>query len=141
MPAPPEQPIDRGQALFWTRRSKQARLVSTFRPRREMQRHSRKYVEGELGEGKSFYFRGPDRALNLRAQNLVLFLQIAEGIDDATWLHHLRAGDYSRWLRDSIKDDELADEVATAERDAALTASESRQRVMEAIDRRYTGTA
>jgi hypothetical protein len=56
-------------------------------------------------------------------------------------LHHLHAGDYSRWLRDSIKDDELANQVATAERDAALTASESRQRVMEAIDRRYTGTA
>jgi hypothetical protein len=106
-----------------------------------MQRHSRKYVEGELGEDKSFYFRGPDGSLNLRAQNLLLFLQIAEGIDDATWLHHLRAGDYSRWLRDSIKDDDLADEVASAEKDAALTALDSRRRVREAIDRRYTGAA
>jgi hypothetical protein len=137
-PEPPAQPIDRGKALFWTRRSKQPRLVSTFRPRQETQRHSRKYVEGELGEDKSFYFRGPDGALNLRAQNLVLFLQMAEGIDDATWLHHLRAGDYSRWLRDSIKDDELANEVASAERDATLAASESRRRIKEAIERRYT---
>lgn len=106
-----------------------------------MQRHSRKYVEGELGEDKSFYFRGPDGSLNLRAQNLVLFLQIAEGIDDSTWLHHLRAGDYSRWLRDSIKDDDLADEIASAEKDRTLTASESRRWVREAIDRRYTGAA
>jgi hypothetical protein len=63
---------------------------------------------------------------------------MAEGIDDATWLHHLRAGDYSRWLRDSIKDDELANEVASAERDATLAASESRRRIKEAIERRYT---
>jgi len=116
-------------------------VVSTFRPQREMQRHSRKYVEGELGEDKSFYFRGPDQALNLRAQNLVLFLQIAEGIDETIWLHHLRAGDYSRWLRDSIKDDELANDVAGIERDAALTASQSRGRVKEAIEHRYSGAA
>lgn len=140
-PESPAQPVGRDQALFWTRRSKAAQLVLTCRPRREIQRHSRKYVEGQLGEDKSFFFRGPDDSLNLRAQNLLLFLQIAEGIDDATWLHHLRAGDYSRWLRDSIKDDELADEVANAEKDANLTASESRRRVREAIDRRYTAAA
>jgi hypothetical protein len=41
---------------------------------------------------ESRYFRGPEGRLNLRAKNLALFLQIAEGIDDSTWLHHLRAG-------------------------------------------------
>ena len=45
---------------------------------------------------KSFYFRGPENALNLRAQNLMIFLQMAAGVDEATWLHHLHAGDYSR---------------------------------------------
>jgi hypothetical protein len=132
---------DRRKALLWNRPSNEVRAVTIFPPRHEMQRHSRKYVEGELGEDKSFYFRGPNGALNQRAQNLVLFLQIAERVDDATWLHHLRAGDYSRWLRDSIKDNDLADEVANVERDAILTASESRQRIKEAIDRRYTGAA
>src|SRR5512147_922046 len=73
---------------------------------RRRRRHIRKYAEGQLGEDKSFYFRGPDNRLNLRAQNLNMFVQIAEGVDDATWLHHLRAGDYSRWLRDAIKDGE-----------------------------------
>ena len=58
-----------------------------------------------------------------------------------TWLYHLRAADYSRWLRESIKDDELADDVASAEKDPTLTASESRRRVREAIVRRYTGAA
>ena len=61
---------------------------------------------------KSFYFTGPLNRLNLRAQNLAMFTQIAEGIDDETWLYHLRRGDYSQWMRDAIKDDEMADEVA-----------------------------
>src|SRR6266446_10126510 len=57
-------------------------------PHAQRLRHSRKYAEGELGEDKSFYFRGQEGSLNLRAQNLVLFLQIAEGVDDGTWLYH-----------------------------------------------------
>ena len=97
--------------------------------------------EGELGEDKSFYFRGPDSALNLRAQNLALFLQIAEGIDDRTWLHHLRTGDYSKWLSDKIKDGELADDIACIEKDESLTPLESRRRIKEAIERRYTSPA
>jgi hypothetical protein len=36
------------------------------------------------GVDKSFFFRGPDAALYLRAQNLSTFLQLAEGVDDAT---------------------------------------------------------
>ena len=39
----------------------------------------------------------------------MMFLHIAEGIDDRTWKHHLEAGDYSEWFRDKVKDDELAD--------------------------------
>jgi hypothetical protein len=140
-PVPFGQSIDRGQGIFWNRRSHEPRVISAIHPRQERQRHSRKYAEGELGEDKSFYFRGPDGALNLRAQNLTLFLQIAEGIDDRTWLHHLRAGDYSQWLRDKISDGELADDVARTERDEALTPLESRRRIKEAIERRYTSPA
>jgi hypothetical protein len=140
-PPPFGQTIDRAQALFWSRRSGKLRLVSTIEPRQDRQRHSRKYAEGELGEDKSFYFRGPDGALNLRAQNLAIFLQIAEGVDDRTWLHHLRAGDYSHWLSDKIKDGELAEDVARIEGDEALTPLESRRRIKEAIESRYTGAA
>ena len=39
----------------------------------------------------------------------MLFMQMAEGVDDATWLYHLQQGDYVRWFRDKIKDEELAD--------------------------------
>jgi hypothetical protein len=122
----------------WERRERGLRRVRIHAPRQHLRRHTRKYAEGELGENRSFYFRGPEGRLNLRAQNLALFLQIAEGIDDSTWLHHLRAGDYSRWLAESIKDLELAREVALIEKNEALDASESRARVKEAIDRGYT---
>jgi hypothetical protein len=42
------------------------------------------------------YFRGPRAALDLRAQNLSTFLQLAGGVDDDAWLNHLRAGEYSK---------------------------------------------
>jgi hypothetical protein len=83
----------------------------------------------------------PDGALSLRVQNLSLFLQIAAGVDDRTWLHHLRAGDYSAWIREAIKDEDLADEFAAIEHDSGLSAADSRARIKEAVDRRYTGPA
>ncbi|MFZ3235903.1 MAG: HAD-IIB family hydrolase [Stellaceae bacterium] len=136
-----DRPLERGEALLWERGTNAARRVNTIRPRAERLRHQRKYAEGELGPDKSFYFRGPQGSLNLRAQNLNLFVQIGDGVDDETWLHHLRAGDYSRWLGDAIGDGELAAEVAAIESDDALDAGESRARIKDAISRRYTAPA
>ena len=113
----------------------------TARPTGDKQRHRRKYAEGELSDVKSFWFRGPDDRLNLRAQNLGLFVQLGEGVDDDTWLYHLRQGDYSRWIRDSISDPDLASIVAGVEEDAEATAADSRRRIRDAIDRRYTAPA
>ena len=72
------------------------------------------------------------------AQNLVLFLQMAEGVDDGTWLHHLRRGDYSVWFREGIKDDDLAAEAARIEAKPHSTAQESRSAIRKAIENRYT---
>ncbi len=106
--------------------------------RTERRRHQRKYAEGELGTDKSFYFRGPEGTLNLRAQNLILFLQLADGVDDATWLYHLHQGDYSRWFRDSVNDAGLAAEAAQIEARRDLSASASRALIRSAIEQRYT---
>jgi hydroxymethylpyrimidine pyrophosphatase-like HAD family hydrolase len=125
--------------FYWNRHSGVARWVEADRPRQDLKRHARKYATGELGEDKSFYFRGPKKALNLRAQNLEVFLQIADGVDDATWLHHLHRGDYARWFREAIKDDELAAE-AEALQDGADPRS-TRARLREIIERRYTAPA
>jgi len=99
-------------------------------------RHTRKYATGELPPERSFYFRGPEGKLNLRAQNLFIFLQLADGVDDATWDYHLRRGDYSQWFRERIKDDELAAEAAAVETDMALTPAESRERLRTAVEGR-----
>ncbi|MFC0407250.1 hypothetical protein [Roseomonas elaeocarpi] len=100
-------------------------------------RHRRKYAQGHLGEDTSFFFRGPDAKLNLRAHNLTLFVQMGEGLDEETWQHHRQQGDYSRWLRDCVKDEELAAEVEAVERsDAPFT--EARAAMGDIIQRRYT---
>jgi hypothetical protein len=131
--------LGRDEVLAWFRdRSRPPLVIKADRPRQARKRHTRKYAEGQLGEDRSFYFRGPDGALKLRAQNLVLFVQIAEGVDDRTWEHHRRAGDYSRWFRDAIKDEELAQEAAAIEADAGLDPRQSRDRIKEAVLKRYT---
>src|SRR5438034_6707637 len=112
--------------------------IRTLPPRSEHRRHVRKYATGELGEDKSFYFRGPDGQLNLRAQNLALFIQLAHGVDDETWLHHLRSGDYSRWFREAIKDEGLAAEAVGVESQDGLDPRDSRELIRAAIERRYT---
>ena len=112
-----------------------------YTPHFERRRHVRKYAAGELGPDKSFFFRGPDAKLNLRAQNLQMFLQVADGVDDETWLYHLRRGDYARWFREAIKDDGLADEAAGLETGEGVDPAVSRSRVRAAIESRYTAAA
>jgi hypothetical protein len=122
-------------------RAQPIEAVTPRKPKEKQKRHARKYAEGNLGEDKSFWFRGPDNILKLRAQNLSTFLQMGEGVDDRTWLHHLHAGEYSRWFRDAIKDDDLAAEAGAVEADQSLSAHESRARIKDIIERRYTAPA
>ncbi|WP_081158252.1 HAD family hydrolase [Ensifer aridi] len=143
--APPDgldDPLEDDEVLFWRRSPPEpVRRIRVEQPRQARKRHTRKYAEGQLGEEASFYFRGPKNEMNLRAHNLMIFLQIAEGIDDKTWEHHLRRGDYSKWFEERIGDEELALETAGIEEDRSLSPAESRQRLAEAVRRRYTAPA
>ncbi len=131
--------LESGEALLWHRQhAAEPVRIRIEPPQSERRRHRRKYAEGELGPDKSFYFRGPEGKLNLRAQNLMLFLQLAEGVDDHTWMYHLRQGDYSRWFRDAIKDAELAEAVGHIERRPEASPTESRTEIRAAIEERYT---
>jgi hydroxymethylpyrimidine pyrophosphatase-like HAD family hydrolase len=132
---------DEGGLAWLVRRGTPPLRFRPAEPAADRRRHQRKYAEGELGEDKSFYFRGPEGRLNLRAQNLELFMQLADGIDDETWEYHLRRGDMSRWFRDAIKDDALAAEAAGVEGRHDLPARESRAQIRQAIQRRYTTPA
>lgn len=105
--------------------------------RAERLRHRRKYAEGDL-RWHSFYFRGPDGRHNLKAQNLAVFCQIAQGIDEITWLYHLRRSDYSRWFRHAVKDEHLASEAERVERRVDLSPWQTREMIRELVHARYT---
>jgi len=63
---------------------------------------------------------------------------LAEGVDDEAWNFHLRNGDYSSWFRRIIKDEELARQAEEIEADAAMSLEDSRQRIRQAVESRYT---
>jgi hydroxymethylpyrimidine pyrophosphatase-like HAD family hydrolase/energy-coupling factor transporter ATP-binding protein EcfA2 len=131
-----------GEMMVWQLPESNGPEKVTLEPAKiELRRHKRKYAAGQLGEDKSFYFRGPQGKLNIRAQNLNLFAQIAEGVDEETWSYHLKQNDYSEWLREAVKDDAVADEIAMVERNTKLPPAESRARILETIRKHYTGPA
>src|SRR5262249_54549565 len=123
------------------RSPRESRRVRMTPSKAERRRHIRKYAEGELPQERSFYFRGPEQKLNLRCQNLILFLQTGDGVDDDTWLYHLRRGDYSQWFRERNKAPGLADEAAAIERDESLSAAQSREKIRTIVERSYTRPA
>jgi HAD superfamily hydrolase (TIGR01484 family) len=139
-PVPAVREIERlatGQALYWRVGEPDTAVIRIEPPKHERRRHSRKYAEGNLGQARSFYFRGAEAKLNLRAHNLQMFVQLGDGVDDDTWQYHRRCGDYSRWFRDQVKDDQLAREAEAIER-SELTASDSRAAIRAAVEQRYT---
>lgn len=128
-----------GEAVFWRRSDGSGpRVFKVLLPKAEHRRHLRKYAEGELAPDRSFYFRGPDGKLNLRAQNLNLFTQLAGGVDDETWMFHLSQGDYSAWFEEVIKDEDLAETTRQVEKESGLTPQDSRDKIAAAIEERYT---
>jgi len=143
VPPVPDVELEQGEMIAWWRR-RNGSAPFWFRslpPKTERRRHRRKYADGELPPEGSFFFRGPDGKLNLRAQNLQMFLQIADGVDDDTWMFHLRKEDYSEWFKSRIKDPDLADAVKEIEKDNGISPEESRKRIREKVEERYTGEA
>ncbi len=125
--------------ILWSRRTDKPPVAVRIIPAKaEHHRHVRKYAEGTLPDERCFYFRGPHGKLNLKAQNLMLFIQIAEGVDDETWLFHLQAGDYSQWFRKDIHDDRLADAASTIEKSPNPSPATTRQKMRELIEQHYT---
>jgi hydroxymethylpyrimidine pyrophosphatase-like HAD family hydrolase len=128
-----------GTAVVWKRSEPERLLVISTTPgKSELRRHVRKYAEGELAPEKSFYFTGPEGRQNLRAQNLMTFAALSDGVDDETWHYHLGRHDYSNWMQVSIGDDELAEAVRKTEDDSSLSPRESRDAIIAAVRQRYT---
>ncbi len=126
------------EAIFWKRSGEALPVRFRIQPNRsKRRRHRRKYAEGELGPDRSFYFQGPEGKLNLRAQNLMVFLQLAEGLDLETWMYHLKRHDYSSWARDCIKDKTPASEIREIESTESLEHGQCLAHIKAAIASRY----
>lgn len=105
-------------------------------PKQLSQRHRKKYATGDMGDN-SFVFTGPEGRLHLVANNLMLFLHIAEGIDEETWSWHLHRHDFAAWFRDTIHDGELAAVAQSAE--AQQDPAAGRRQILTFINSKYTG--
>jgi HAD superfamily hydrolase (TIGR01484 family) len=135
-------PLPQGEGLFWAPRENASPLrFRTLLTRTERQRHIRKYAAGVIPSEHSFYFTGSEHKLCLRAQNLLLFLQIGDGVDEDTWLYHLYRGDYTNWFRLIIRDESLANAAASIALRPGLTAQEGRTLIRAAIEHSYTAPA
>lgn len=139
MPTLPSAELEKGQGLVWmAKANKKPMLVDLVRSDIDRRRHRRKYAEGQLPPDCSFYFRGPEKRLNLRVHNLMLFNQVAEGIDDETWSYHLKRHDYSKWFREQIKDDDLVEQAKLIEAEHGLSPKQSRAAMRAVIEDLYT---
>lgn len=127
-----------GDAMVWRRGGPEATVIHMKQPRTVRKRHSRKYAEGNLGPEGSFYFKGPNDRLNLKAPNLQVFLQLADGVDDETWEYHRKNGDFSKWVRAQIKDEDLAAELEQIEVNQKANPNDTRAAVRASIEARYT---
>lgn len=139
-PLIPNAGLQKGEVVVWPRSLGEAPfLVRTPVPKQVLQRHKRKYATGDMGPD-SFIFTGPEKKLRLKAANLQSFMELAEGVDDDTWTYHLQRKDYSRWMRESVNDEALAErveKVETSEPDPLRSRSE----ITRLIQLYYTGPA
>jgi hypothetical protein len=140
-PAPEtDTTLQKGEALVWHRPSGEAPfLVRTIVPQQVLQRHKRKYSTGDMGPD-SFIFTGPENKLKLKANNLQTFTELAQGVDDDTWVYHLKRHDYSTWMKECVNDDSLAEQVRKIEA-AEQDPDSSRSAIAKLIQLHYTGPA
>jgi hypothetical protein len=133
----PPLDVDKHRAIAWWRGKGLPFWFRRLPPRGEHQRHQHQYFDGNMDPDNRFYFRGPKGALNLAAGNLRTFMQLAEGVDEETWVYHLNRGDYTRWFREKIQDQELTGVTEQLQRADDVSPQDSRQRVLEMIRKLY----
>lgn len=123
-----------GEVFVFDQGSKGPPAVVTYHtPKNVQQRHKRKYAYGEMGDN-NFVFTGSEGKLSLKANNLAMFVHIAEGIDDDTWMYHLKRKDFGDWFSAFLHDDELARVAAQAE---SRNAADSKKMILDYVTKRY----
>jgi hydroxymethylpyrimidine pyrophosphatase-like HAD family hydrolase/GTPase SAR1 family protein len=137
LPLPSSIPsLSENEIAVWDRESSQPVYKARFNlPVQLQQRHKKKYAQGDMSYN-SFIFTGEGNKMHLKANNLMLFAHIAQGIDAETWLYHLHRKDFSRWFRDSVHDEDLSRVGEEAERISDTEAS--KKHILSYITTKYT---
>ncbi len=140
LPAPeiPDAELPPGVVIVWNIAQCERPFRLQVKPNTyQRKRHKKKYAEGELPEDRSFYFCGSEGKLKLRAHNLIMFLQLGEGVDEETWNFHLKKQHYSQWIEAAIKDKPLANAIREIET-AGWGREESYKAIKKLIEEKYT---
>jgi hydroxymethylpyrimidine pyrophosphatase-like HAD family hydrolase len=135
LPLPVIPPIAEDEMCVWDHEKRQRpTAVRIFIPEKLLKRHKRKYAQGDMTYN-SFVFTGPEKKLNLVAMNLMMFKHLAEGIDDDTWLFHLKRKDFTHWFKDKVHDQRLAE--ITEEMEKQGDAVISKKQILNYIGENY----
>jgi HAD superfamily hydrolase (TIGR01484 family) len=127
--------LPKGGAWVWEITQAAPLAIETRKPEHLSKRHIRKYATGDMMYS-AFIFKGPENKLNLKANNALMFVQMAEGVDDETWNFHLQRHDYTTWFADSLHDDELA-QLAKGIENTQTTAATSKDKILTLVRARY----
>ncbi|MBL9083578.1 MAG: HAD hydrolase family protein, partial [Planctomycetales bacterium] len=130
------EPLRPGEVLVFAPGERSLAAVRPTPTRSDRLRRIRRRLEGDLTGDDVFVFRGPENRLKLRAQNLNIFQQMAEGVDPETWKFHLKRHDVSQWFAQALQDDALAAETEQIEA-ADLPPEESLARITQLIEKSY----
>ena len=102
-------------------------------------RHHHKYTDADLPPERGFHFRTDHGRTGVVATNLRQFLTAIQHCDPAVIRHHTRNGDFSRWVRDVLRDPGLASQLRHIEYSAASGGVELiRTEMLDAVTSRYT---
>lgn len=147
IPRAPEaaKDLELGQGLLVRMQGEPALQVFTLPSRTvEHVRHWHKYAGGELPPERRFYFRDDGDSTGAVAANLEQFHHEVRRCTLDVLRHHAAGGDFSRWIRDVVKDGGLAAASASVERGiqrsgGAQDVEALRRELIELIEERYTG--
>jgi hypothetical protein len=111
---------------------------SVFTPLNRITRHAhhaRKYADTRLAHDKAFHFVDAD--VPLVASNMLEFHEAIRAAPMASLRHHLRAGDFSRWVAEVIGDQQLARGLRKVERSTPAGANPDRAEILAHIKDHY----
>jgi hypothetical protein len=97
--------------------------------------HARKYADTRLADDKAFHF--VDAGMPLLAYNMLEFHEAIRTAPMASLRHHLRAGDFSRWVGEVIGDQQLARGLRKVERSTPAGANPDRAEILAHIEDHY----